>query len=56
MLVYYLELLKKMNLYIVKEKHEKYTSKMIGVKWQLDVKYVPKDCYVVTIIKNFITI
>ena len=19
---------------------------MIGIKWQMDVKYVPKDCYV----------
>ena len=44
--------IRKMNLNVIKEKHEKYTPKkyhtpeMIGVKWQMDVKYVPKGCYV----------
>ena len=43
---------RKMNLNIVIEKHEKYiskkydTPKMIGIKWQMDVKFVPKNCYV----------
>ena len=41
-----------MKLTVDKQKHEKYTPKkyetpsMIGIKWQMDVKYVPKDCYV----------
>ena len=44
-------LLRKMNFYVNKEKHSKYipkpynTSTNIGIKWQMDVKYVPKDCY-----------
>lgn len=43
--------LRKMNFYVDKEKHKKYipkhydTPKQLGIKWQLDVKYVPKDCY-----------
>lgn len=41
-----------MNLIVNKEKHEKYVPKkydtplMIGIKWQMDVKYVPTNCYV----------
>ena len=40
-----------MNLYINKEKHSKYITKHydtptnIGIKWQMDVKCIPKDCY-----------
>ena len=43
--------LRKLNFYINKEKHQKYIPKKydtptdIGIKWQMDVKYVPKDCY-----------
>ena len=45
-------IIRKMNLNVNKEKHEKYfpkkydTPSMIGIKWQMDVKYVPKECYV----------
>lgn len=45
-------IIRKMNLSVDKQKHEKYipkkydTPKMIGIKWQMDVKYVPKECYV----------
>ena len=41
-----------MEFYINKEKHKKYVPKPydtptdIGIKWQMDVKYVPKECYV----------
>lgn len=44
-------ILRKMGFYVDKEKHNKYVPKPydtptnIGIKWQLDVKYVPKDCY-----------
>ena len=44
--------LRKMGFYINKEKHKKYVLKPydtptdIGIKWQMDVKYVPKECYV----------
>ena len=44
-------LLRKMNFYVNKEKHSKYIPKTydtptnIGIKWQMDVKYVPKYCY-----------
>ena len=40
-----------MGIYANKEKKIKYVPKpydtpsMIGVKWQMDVKYVPKECY-----------
>lgn len=43
--------LRKLGFYVVKEKHEKYIPKKydtpsdIGIKWQMDVKYVPKECY-----------
>lgn len=43
--------LRKMGFYIDKEIHTKYIPKPydtptnIGIKWQLDVKYVPKQCY-----------
>ena len=43
--------LRKMGIYVNKEKKERYTPKMydtpsnIGIKWQMDVKYVPKYCY-----------
>lgn len=43
--------LRKLGFYINKEKHEKYVPKKydtptdIGVKWQMDVKYVPTECY-----------
>ena len=43
--------LRKLNFYVDKEKHKKYIPKKydtpndIGVKWQMDVKYVPKECY-----------
>ena len=49
-----IELIVKMNLSVTKEVHEKYTPKkydtptQIGIKWQMDVKYVPKICYVGT--------
>ena len=44
--------LRKMGFYINKKKHKKYVPKPydtptdIGIKWQMDVKYVPKECYV----------
>ena len=43
--------LRKMGVFVNKEKKEKYTPKKydtpsnIGIKWQMDVKYVPKCCY-----------
>lgn len=43
--------MKKLGYYINKEQHKKYipkhydTPKELGIKWQLDVKYVPKYCY-----------
>ena len=43
--------MRKMGIYVNKEKKSKYkpkhydTPKNIGVKWQMDVKYVPKECY-----------
>jgi len=43
--------LRKLGFYVDKEKHEKYVPKKydtptdIGIKWQMDVKYVPKECY-----------
>ena len=43
--------MRKMGYYVNKEKHEKYKPKHydtpteLGVKWQMDVKYVPKECY-----------
>ena len=43
--------LRKLGFYVNKEKHEKYVPKKydtptdIGIKWQMDVKYVPKECY-----------
>ena len=45
-------IIRKLKLNVVKEKHTKYTPKHyetpkdIGIKWQMDVKVVPKDCYV----------
>ncbi len=44
--------IRKLRLNVIKEKHTKYTPKHyetpkdIGIKWQMDVKVVPKDCYV----------
>lgn len=44
-------ILRKLNFYVNKEKHKKYVPKKydtptnIGIKWQMDVKYVPKECY-----------
>lgn len=43
--------LRKLGFYVDKEKHNKYIPKKydtptdIGIKWQMDVKYVPKYCY-----------
>ena len=43
--------LRKLGFYVNKEKHEKYVPKKydtptdIGIKWQMDVKYVPSECY-----------
>ena len=43
--------MRKMGIYVNKEKKSKYkpkhydTPKNIGVKWQMDVKYIPKECY-----------
>lgn len=43
--------LRKLGFYVDKEKHSKYTPKKydtptdIGIKWQMDVKYVPTNCY-----------
>ena len=43
--------MRKMGYFTNKEKHTKYnpkpydTPKQLGVKWQMDVKYVPKSCY-----------
>lgn len=44
--------MRRMGFYVNTERHKKYipkhydTPKQIGIKWQLDVKYVPRDCYV----------
>ena len=44
--------MRKMGFFVNKEKHIKYnpkpydTPKELGIKWQMDVKYVPKVCYV----------
>ena len=44
--------IRKLKYNVNKEKHTKYTPKHydtpkdIGIKWQMDVKVVPKDCYV----------
>lgn len=44
--------MRKMGYFVNKEKHTKYspkpydTPKELGIKWQMDVKHVPKDCYV----------
>lgn len=44
-------ILRKLGFYVEKEKHEKYIPKKydtpsdIGIKWQMDVKYIPKECY-----------
>jgi len=51
--------LRKINFYINKEIHKKYIPKKydtpteLGIKWQMDVKYVPKDCYTGTIPDKF---
>ena len=43
--------LRKLGFYVNKEKHEKYVPKKydtptdIGIKWQMDVKHVPTECY-----------
>lgn len=43
--------MRKLGYYVNKEEHKKYipkhydTPKELGIKWQLDVKYVPKYCY-----------
>ena len=45
-------IIRKLKLNVEVEKHTKYTPKHyetpkdIGIKWQMDVKVVPKDCYV----------
>ena len=45
-------IIRKLKLNVEKEKHNKYTPKHyetpkdIGIKWQMDVKVIPKDCYV----------
>ena len=44
-------IIRKLNLSVDKQKHNKYTPKkydtptIIGIKWQMDVKVVPKQCY-----------
>ena len=51
--------LRKINFYINKENHKKYEPKKydtpteLGIKWQMDVKYVPKYCYTGTIPDKF---
>jgi len=51
--------LRKMNFYVSKEKHNKYIPKKydtptdIGIKWQMDVKYIPIKCYSGTIPEKF---
>ena len=43
--------MRKLGFYVNKESHQKYvpkpydTPKELGIKWQMDVKYVPKECY-----------
>ena len=43
--------LRKLGFYVDKEKRTKYVPKKydtptdIGIKWQMDVKYIPKQCY-----------
>ena len=45
-------IMRKMGYFVSKEKHKKYipkkydTPQHLGIKWQMDVKYVPKVCYV----------
>ena len=52
-------IIKKMKYNVNKEKHTKYkpkkydTPKELGIKWQMDVKVVPKHCYTGTILDNF---
>ena len=52
-------IVRKLKYPINKEKHVKYTPKKydtpteIGIKWQLDVKVIPKQCYVGKIPDNF---
>ena len=44
-------ILRKMGFYVNKEEHKKYIPKKydtpsdIGIKWQMDVKFIPKECY-----------
>ena len=51
-----------MNFYVNKENHSKYipkpydTTTNIRVKWQMDVKYIPKNRYSRSDGKNFINI
>ena len=51
--------IRKLKYNVNKEKHTKYTPKHydtpkdIGIKWQMDVKVVPKDCYVGNIPDKF---
>lgn len=43
--------MRKLGYFVNKEKHEKYIPKpydtptKLGIKWQMDVKYVPRECY-----------
>lgn len=43
--------MRKLGFFVNKEAHKKYipkhydTPKKLGIKWQMDVKYVPKNCY-----------
>ena len=43
--------MRKLGYFVNKEQHKKYipkpydTPKELGIKWQMDVKYVPKNCY-----------
>ena len=52
-------IVRKLKYNVNKEKHSKYTPKHydtpkdIGIKWQMDVKVVPKDCYTGTIPDKF---
>ena len=37
--------IRKMGCFTHKEKHKKYIPKHYDTKWQMDVKFVPKNCY-----------
>ena len=45
MLVFLFRVIRKLGFYVNQEKHEKYIIKHLGIKWQLEVKHIPTNCY-----------